>query len=76
MSKIVNLFPDKEEKVNKSPEEIVENFHAKLDEVLDEFHLLNAAEKFKVFEDVVLMNKTIFGLYMDLKKRHEYCMIN
>lgn len=75
MSKVIDLFPKKED-VKKSPEEIVENFHAKLDEVLDEFHLFNAAEKFQILESVVNINKDIFKLYMELKKRHEYTINN
>jgi hypothetical protein len=75
MDNVINLF-NKKEDVNRSPEEIVENFHAKLDEVLDHFQTLSVMEKFEVMESVVSMNKTIFGLYMNLKKRHEYCMNN
>lgn len=75
MDNVINLF-NKKENVKKSPEEIVENFHAKLDEVLNEFHLFNAAEKFQILESVVNINKDIFKLYMDLKKRHEFTINN
>lgn len=64
------LFPKKED-VKKSPEEIVENFHAKLDEVLDSYNTLSVMEKYEVMESVVKMNKDIFKLYMDLKRRTE-----
>ena len=70
MSKVVDLFPKKED-VKKSPEEIVENFHAKLDEVLDQFQTLSVMEKYEVMESVVKMNKDIFKLYIDLKRRTE-----
>lgn len=76
MPKIVNLFPDKEEKAKKSPEEIVENFHAKLDEVLDSYNSLSVMEKYEVMVSVVEMNKTILSLYFDLKKRHEHTINN
>ena len=71
MSKVIDLFPKKED-VNKSPEEIVENFHAKLDEVLDSFQTLSVMEKYEVMVSVVEMNKTILSLYFDLKKRYEH----
>ena len=71
MSKIVNIFPDKEEKVKKSPEEIVENFHAKLDEVLDSYNTLSVMEKYEVMQSVIQINKDVFSLYIDLKKRTE-----
>ena len=70
MSKVVDLFPKKED-VKKSPEEVVENFHIKLDEVLDQFQTLSVMEKYEVMESVVKMNKDIFKLYMDLKRRTE-----
>lgn len=75
MDNVINLF-NKKEDVNRSPEEIVENFHAKLDEVLDHFQTLSVMEKFEVMESVVSMNKDIFKLYMDLKKRHEHTINN
>ena len=70
MAEIIDLFPKKED-VKKSPEEIVENFHAKLDEVLDQFQALSVMEKYEVMQSVVKMNKDIFKLYMDLKRRTE-----
>lgn len=70
MAEIIDLFPKKED-VKKSPEEIVQNFHAKLDEVLDSYNTLSVMEKYEVMESVVKMNKDIFKLYMDLKKRTE-----
>ena len=75
MAKVVDLFPKKEDG-KKSPEEIVENFHAKLDELLDSYNTLSVREKYEVMESVVAINKDIFKMYMDLKKRHEYCMNN
>lgn len=74
-AKVVNLF-NKKEDVKKSPEEIVENFHAKLDEVLDQFQTLSVMEKYEVMQSVVEMNKTILSLYFDLKKRHEHTINN
>ena len=70
MAEIIDLFPKKED-VKKSPEEVVENFHAKLDEVLGEFHVLNAMEKFEVMKSVIQISKDIFKLYIDLKMRTE-----
>lgn len=75
MSKVIDLFP-KKEGVKKSLEEVVENFHAKLDEVLDQFQTLSVMEKYEVMESVVEMNKTILSLYFDLKKRHEHTINN
>ena len=75
MDNVINLF-NKREDVKRSPEEIVENFHTKLDEVLDSYNTLSVMEKYEVMESVVKMNKDIFKLYMDLKKRHEYCINN
>lgn len=75
MSKVVDLFPKKED-VKKSPEEIVENFHAKLDELLDSYNTLSVREKYEVMQSVVEMNKTILSLYFDLKKRHEHTINN
>lgn len=70
MDNVINLFSKKED-IKKSPEEIVGNFHAKLDEVLDQFQTLSVMEKYEVMESVVKMNKDIFKLYMDLKRRTE-----
>ena len=75
MAEIIDLFPKKED-VKKSPGEIVENFHAKLDEVLDQFQTLSVMEKYEVIQSVVEMNKTILSLYFDLKKRHEHTINN
>lgn len=75
MDNVINLF-NKKEDVKKSPEEVVENFHAKLDEVLDQFQTLSVMEKYEVMQSVTKMNKDIFKLYIDLKKRHEYCINN
>lgn len=75
MDNVINLF-NKKEDVKKSPEEIVENFHAKLDEVLDSYNTLSVMEKYEVMESVVEMNKKVFSLYMDLKKRHEHTINN
>lgn len=72
MDNVINLFNKKK----KSPEEIVENFHAKLDEVLDNYPTLSIMEKYEVMVSVVEMNKKIFSMYIDLKKRHEYCLNN
>lgn len=75
MDNVINLFSKKED-VKKSPEEIVENFHAKLDEVLDSYNSLSVMEKYEVMVSVVEMNKTILSLYFDLKKRHEHTINN
>lgn len=75
MAEIIDLFPKKED-TKKSPEEIVENFHAKLDEVLYSYNTLSVMEKYEVMVSVVEMNKTILSLYFDLKKRHEHTINN
>ena len=70
MDNVINLF-NKKEDVKKSPEEIVENFHAKLDEVLDSFQTLSVMEKYEVMQSVIQINKDVFKLYIDLKRRTE-----
>lgn len=70
MAEIIDLFPKKED-VKKSPEEIVENFHAKLDEVLDSYNTLSVMEKYEVMQSVIKINKDLFKLYTDLKRRTE-----
>lgn len=70
MDNVINLFNNKED-VKRSPEEIVENFHAKLDEVLDQFQTLSVMEKYEVMESVIKINKDLFKLYTDLKRRTE-----
>ena len=70
MDNVINLF-NKREDVKKSPEEIVENFHAKLDEVLDSYNMLSVMEKYEVMQSVIQINKDVFKLYIDLKRRTE-----
>lgn len=70
MDNVINLF-NKKEDVKKSPEEIVENFHAKLDEVLDSYNMLSVMEKYEVMQSVIQINKDVFKLYIDLKRRTE-----
>lgn len=73
MGDVTELFKNKPI-INKdeSPEEIIARFHAKLDQVLDEFPSLTPFEKYEVFESVAEMNKNIFQLYFDMKKRLDY----
>jgi hypothetical protein len=73
MGDVTELFKNKPV-INKdeAPEEIIARFHAKLDQVLDEFPSLTPFEKYEVMESVALMNKNIFQLYFDMKKRLDY----
>lgn len=69
---VISLFAKKDISESKeTPEEIVARFHLKLDEVLCEFQTLGVMEKFEVMQSVVEMNKQVFSLYMDLKRRTE-----
>lgn len=72
-SNIVNLFQEKQ-KLTETPEETIARFHSKLDEVLDEFQSMSVKDKFDIMESVVEMNKKVFKLYMDMKKRHDFHM--
>lgn len=75
---VVNLFKEKASVIpeGESPEETVARFHSKLDEVLEEFPSLSPFDKYMVMESVVEMNRNIFKLYFDLKKRHDFHMNN
>lgn len=75
---VVNLFKEKASVIpeGESPEETVQRFHSKLDEVLEEFPSLSPFDKYMVMESVVEMNRNIFKLYFDLKKRHDFHMNN
>lgn len=75
---VVNLFKEKDSAIpeGESPEETVARFHSKLDEVLEEFPSLSPFDKYMVMESVVEMNRNIFKLYFDLKKRHDFHMNN
>lgn len=69
---VISLFAKKNLSESKeTPEEIVARFHSKLDEVLGEFQTFSVMEKFEVMQSVVEMNKQVFSLYMDLKRRTE-----
>lgn len=73
---VINLFKEKVSAIPKgeSPEATVKRFHDKLDEVLCEFQTFSVAEKYELMESVCTMNKNIFELYMNLKKRYE-CVV-
>ena len=75
---IVNIFNNKASVIpeGESPEETVAKFHSKLDEVLDQFQTFSVMEKLEVMTSVVELNKNLFKLYMDLKKRHDFHMNN
>jgi len=77
---IVNIFKNKEVRSTipegESPEETVAKFHSKLDEVLDQFQTFSVMEKLEVMTSVVELNKNLFKLYTDLKKRHDFHMNN
>ena len=65
------LFPEKKP-ITEPPQVIIDRFHSKLDEVMDEFNTLSVMEKYQIMESVVTMNKNIFELYMNLKKRYDF----
>jgi Asp-tRNA(Asn)/Glu-tRNA(Gln) amidotransferase C subunit len=75
---VVNMFKEKVSALpeGESTEETVARFHAKLDEVMDTFQQLSVMEKYEIMESVCTMNKNIFKLYWDLKKRHDFHMNN
>lgn len=69
---VVSLFGKKEAlDIKETPEETLKIFHGKLDKVLDDYNYLNAHEKFQVLESVISMNKSIFELYINLKRSVE-----
>lgn len=69
---VISLFAKKNiMDVKETPEETIIRFHSKLDEVLCEFQTLGVMEKFEIMKSVVDINKQIFSLYMDLKRRTE-----
>lgn len=65
------LFPEKKP-IKESPQVIIDRFHLKLDEVLGEFQTLGVMEKYEVMKSVVEMNKNLFQLYMDLRKKYDF----
>lgn len=66
---VVPLFGKKEAlEIKETPEGTLKIFHEKLDKVLDDYNYLNAHEKFQVLESVISMNKSIFELYINLKR--------
>lgn len=74
MGEVTELFKKKPSIIpeGECPEETVARFHAKLDLVLEEFPSLTPFEKYEVMESVAEMNKNIFQLYFDMKKRLDY----
>lgn len=69
---VISLFAKKNSTdIKETPEETITRFHSKLDEVLGEFQTLGVMEKFEIMKSVVDINKKIFSLYMDLKRRTE-----
>lgn len=66
---VISLFAKKNiTDIKETPEETLKIFHEKLDKVLDDYNYLNAHEKFQVLESVISMNKSIFELYINLKR--------
>lgn len=79
MGDVRELFPKKVVQAavsNREPQEIITDFHNKLEEVLDEFNTLSVRDKYEVAESLTVMNKDLFKLYMDLRKRHEFHLNN
>jgi len=69
---VISLFAKKTlEESKETPEETVARFHSKLDEVLDDFHLLNPCEKYEVMSSTIKICKDVFELYFNMKKRVE-----
>lgn len=74
---IINIFKNKAViPEGETPEQTVARFHEKLDEVMDTFQQLSVMEKFEIMESVCNMNKLVFQLYWDIKKRHDFNMNN
>lgn len=71
---VVNLFPPKISAIpeGQTMDESVEYFHSKLDAALADFSSMSVMEKWELFESVCSMNKSIFKLYMDLKKQSDF----
>lgn len=65
------LFPEKQP-ITEPPQVIIDRFHSKLDEVMGEFQTLGVMEKYEVMLSVCEMNKNLFQLYMDLRKRYDF----
>lgn len=65
------LFPEKKP-IKEPPQVIIDRFHSKLDEVLGEFQTLGVMEKYEIMRSVCEMNKNLFKLYMDLRKRYDF----
>lgn len=68
---IINIFKEKISSIpeGETPDQTITKFHDKLDEVMQEFHKLSAYEKGQIMESVITMNKQIFEMYWDLRKR-------
>jgi hypothetical protein len=65
------LFPEKKP-ITEPPQVIIDKFHSKLDEVMGEFQTLGVMEKYEVMLSICEMNKNLFQLYMDLRKRYDF----
>lgn len=77
MVTVVDIFSSKkDEKPLRQPKEIIQDFHDKLEEVLNDFQTLSVKDKYEVVESLVSINKDLFKLYMDLKSRHEFHLNN
>lgn len=69
---VISFFAKKDvSETKETPEEIVARFHSKLDEVLNDFHLLNPCEKYEVMSSTIKICKDVFELYFDIKNRYE-----
>lgn len=79
---IIDIFKNKASAIPEgvtlatTPEESVRLFHEKLDEVMDTFQELSVMEKYEILESVIQINKDVFELYTQLKKRHDFHMNN
>lgn len=77
MAEVIEMFKKKiVSSSGRTPEETIEAFHSKLDEVMDNFQHLSVMEKYEVMESVISINKSVFELYIQLKKRHEFDINN
>lgn len=65
------LFPEKKP-ITEAPQVIIDKFHSKLDEVMGEFQTLGVMEKYEVLRSVIEINRELFQMYMNLKKRYDF----
>lgn len=71
---VVELFPKKLSSIpeGETVEESMAYFYNKLDTVMGEFHSLSPHQKYEVMESLIEFNKTMTGLYLNLRKEYKF----